>query len=63
MPHDLDGNLLVPGDIVSMDFKIKAIHNTEEYCNMELESVLNLWPSSNPTTLSAVNTKQVRKKG
>ncbi len=61
MPHDRNGRLLKVGDIVNMTFKIKDIYNTEEYCNVSLESVLSMPPTENKTTLSAVNTKQVEK--
>jgi hypothetical protein len=63
MPHDCNGKLLKVGDVVNMQFKIKEIHNTEEYCNVNLESVLTMPPTGNRTTLGAVNTKQVEKVG
>jgi len=60
MPHDMNGTLLNVGDIVFLRCKIKAIHNTEEYCNADLETSLPMYPSDNRVTV-VVNTKQTEK--
>lgn len=46
-----------------MDFKVKEIHNTEEYCNLNPESVIGLYPGEGKTPLGQVNSRQVVKKG
>jgi hypothetical protein len=62
MPHDLNGDELKPGDRVLMEFRVKSVHATEELCNVDLESVQPFYPHRDQyTTLSAVNTRQVRK--
>lgn len=62
MPHDANGVELKVGDIVNMPFKVKQVHLSEEYCNLDLESCYKMYPSDNRTTLSAVNSRQVEKK-
>jgi hypothetical protein len=63
MPHDLKGTELRPGDIVSMDFKVILTTNSEDYCNVTLESCLPMTPHGiDRLTISQVNTKQVIKK-
>lgn len=61
MPHDKNGELLKVGDHVTMEFKVKEIHNTEDYCNVNLESVEGMPPLGTKTSLGAVNTRQVIK--
>jgi len=61
MPHDCDGTLLNVNDIVLVEAKIKEIHQTEEYCNLSLETSLGMYPSENKTPFS-LNARQVRKK-
>ena len=62
MPHDLKGNELRPGDMVSMDFKVKMVTNSEDFCNVTLESCLPMTPGGvDRLTISQVNTKQVVK--
>lgn len=61
MPHDKNGLLVQPGDTVTMEFIVKEVSTGEEYCNLHLESVEKLYPGIHPTTLSAVNARQVVK--
>jgi hypothetical protein len=58
MPHDMNGNLLKPGDRVSMWFDVKVVQTGDEYCNLTLESVEPMYPGNSKTGLS-VNAKQV----
>lgn len=58
MPHDIDGKKIKPGDVVIVRFKVKVVHETEEYCNIDLETCLSIYPSNNKSTLT-LNTKQV----
>jgi hypothetical protein len=63
MPHDLRGAEIRPGDIVSMDFKVKLITNSEDFCNVTLESCLPMTSGGvDRLTISQVNTRQVFKK-
>jgi hypothetical protein len=56
--HDAKGRALAVGDTVLMPFTVKAIHATEDYCNVDLVSVASLPGTESYTTLSAVNTQQ-----
>lgn len=38
MPHDKNGKLIVENDTVVVEFKVKSITTSEQYCNVELES-------------------------
>lgn len=61
MPHDLNGQLVQPGDTVSMLFTVKAVHEDPDYCNADLESVHGLPGNGMKAVLSMVNTKMVEK--
>lgn len=62
MPHDCKGNILNPGDVVLVPFKIKDVHQTEDYCNVNLETVATMGPEHKfHTSLSAINTKMMLK--
>jgi hypothetical protein len=58
MPHDRNGVLLSPGDRVTVEFTVRAVHMTEEFCNVDLVSVETMPPTGLPTILSAINTRQ-----
>lgn len=60
MPHDNYGYALSVGDIVYVPAKVKEIHQTEEYCNVTLETERPMYPSSHPTAIS-LNAQQVEK--
>ena len=61
MPHDCDGAKLSVGDIVLVEAKVKEIHQTEDYCNLSLETSHAMFPGNHKTPLS-LNGQQVRKK-
>lgn len=61
MPHDIDNKELKVGDIVNIPCKVKAIHQTEEYCNLELETSLGMFPSETKSSIT-LNSKQVMRK-
>lgn len=61
MPHDANGNLLQVGNIVNVPCKITEIHQTEEYCNLILETQFKMFPSENRSNIS-LNARQVQKK-
>ena len=58
MPHDMQGNELKVGDIVSIPCKVKAIHLTEEYCNVDLETCAVMPPSDHRLNVT-LNSRQV----
>ena len=60
MPHDNNRNQLAVGDMVTVLCKVKAIHNTEEYCNLDLETSLKMYPSENRSFFT-LNARQVDK--
>lgn len=60
MPHDRDGEVLSVGDTVYVPVKITAIHLTEDYCNVNLETLQPMPPSHTRTELH-LNAKQVIK--
>lgn len=60
MPHDIRGEELKVGDRVLVPCIIKAIHLTEEYCNIDLETRLNMPPLETPTRLT-LNSRQTVK--
>jgi hypothetical protein len=62
MPHDMNGDELKVGATVFVPCKVKAIHLTEEYCNLDLETNISMYPSNNKTSLT-LNSRQVTKKG
>ena len=60
MPHDAKGQPLAAGDIILIPFKITQVMTGEDYCNLSLESLATMAPEHKyPTTLSAINAKQV----
>lgn len=60
MPHDKRGAELYVGDIVMVPCRIKAIHLTEDYCNVDLETKLTMPPSDKVTALT-LNSRQTIK--
>lgn len=60
MPHDRRGTELQVGDIVMVPCRIKAIHLTEDYCNVDLETKLAM-PPLNTVTALTLNSRQTDK--
>lgn len=60
MPHDIRGTELKVGDIVLVPCRVKAIHLTEDYCNLDLETKHNMPPMQTPTALT-LNSRQTVK--
>lgn len=60
MPHDRDGTLLKVGNTVMVPARVKAIQDTEEYCNVTLETLQPMHPGDSRSTL-VLNAKQVVK--
>jgi hypothetical protein len=58
MPHDRDGERLGVGDTVLVPARILRIHDTEDYCNVDLETVQPMSPLDSRTPLT-LNAKQV----
>ena len=61
MPHDKNGQLVQPGDHVTITFRVTDITTGEDYCNCHLESVEGMPPTGTKLTISAVNTRQTEK--
>jgi hypothetical protein len=57
MPHDINGKELRVGSTVMVPCNVKAIHQTEEYCNVELETNLGMFPSGNRSAIT-LNSQQ-----
>lgn len=60
MPHDIHGNELHVGDLVTVRCRVKSIQLTEEYCNVSLETVERMFPGEHVSALT-LNAKQTEK--
>lgn len=58
MPHDNAGQPLKVGDLVMIPCRVKDIYSTDEYCNVELETLYPMHPSSHHSGIT-LNAKQV----
>lgn len=58
MPHDRDGKLLGVGDSVLIPARIVSITDTEEYCNVSLETSQPMFPGDSRSSIT-LNAKQV----
>lgn len=58
MPHDSNGKLVQAGDLVSVRCEVVSVHQSEDYCNVSLKTVLFMPPYTEGTSLT-LNTKQV----
>lgn len=61
MPHDKEGVQVNVGDLVYVPCRVKAVHLTEDYCNVDLTTVEIMPPSTQPSTFT-LNSKQVIKR-
>jgi hypothetical protein len=63
MPHDKRGTELQVGDTVMVPCVVKAIHLTEDYCNVDLVTKLPMPPPSDPDVRQALtlNSRQTIK--
>jgi hypothetical protein len=62
MPHDANGEVVNVSDIVYIPCKVKAVHQSEEFCNLDLEFMYVMPGRSDRDIYSAINTRQVVKK-
>lgn len=60
MPHDQMGNLLEVGDYVMVPARVKEVYQGEEYCNVQLETALPMFPGDTKSGMT-LNAKQVLK--
>jgi len=60
MPHDNRGEELQVGDTVMVPCRVKAIHLTENYCNVDLETKIEMHPSGGTVALT-LNSRQTLK--
>ena len=59
MPHDIDGTPVEVGQEVLVRFKVISVTPSEEYCNVNLETIEPMHPGEYKSTFT-FNTKQVR---
>jgi hypothetical protein len=60
MPHDAKGQILQPGDLVMVPCRVKAVHQMEDFCNLDLETCATMPPEHKyKTSVSAMNTQMV----
>ena len=60
MPHDKRGTELQVGDTVMVPCRVKAIHLTADYCNVDLETALSMPPLDTVQALT-LNSRQTIK--
>jgi hypothetical protein len=60
MPHDKRGTELQVGDTVMVPCRVKAIHLTEDYCNVDLETKIPMPPLCSVQALT-LNSQQTIK--
>ena len=59
MPHDINGNKISKGDIVTVEFEVTDVTSEgEELCNLIVKTVQPMYPNYNKTFVS-LNAKQV----
>jgi hypothetical protein len=46
MPHDMHGNELRADDVVYVPCRVTKIHPNPGHCNVDLETVEPMWPST-----------------
>jgi hypothetical protein len=54
--HDRLGQSLKKGDVVIVVAKIKELYATEEYCNVQLETLDGRRPDGQKESIGAINT-------
>ena len=57
--HDHNGTPLKVGDKVMVEFLVKEVHATEEYCNLTLESVYGRLPDDKKEDCIGLNSHVV----
>lgn len=58
MSHDKNGTPIKAGDIVTVEFEVKEVSATEDYCNCKSETVIPMFPGTQPLVVW-FNAKQV----
>jgi hypothetical protein len=59
MPHDANGKVLQVGDEVVLRCIVKRVEPGESYCNVSIETLWHMPPYHEPSTLTALNTRQL----
>lgn len=59
MPHDAKGREVKPGDVVMVPFVVKEVHLTEDFCNLNLETVATMPPHHRTHSAISVNARMV----
>lgn len=60
MPHDLNGNLLMFGDRVLVEFEVTSVGQEGPFCNVSLKTVEKM-PGNGEASHLVVNAKMVNK--
>ena len=60
MPHDKNGNELILGDKVLVEFEVVSVQPFTEFCNVTLRTVERM-PGNDSTSSLTLNTKQCNK--
>lgn len=60
MPHDINGDELHVGDLVTVRCRVKELHLTEEFCNVTLETTEKMFPGEHYSGM-VLNAKQTVK--
>ena len=60
MPHDAKGQALLPGDVVLVPFKVTKVHESDNYSNIDLETLATMPPENkHRSPFHAINSKQM----
>lgn len=60
MPHDVNGDEVKAGDLVTVRCKVISVSASPDYCNLTLETVEPMHPGDSPVMIT-LNAKQVEK--
>lgn len=58
MPHDQNGHPIIVGDVVFVACKVIEVHESEDYCNLSLQTLEPMFPADNKSILT-LNARQV----
>lgn len=59
MSHDKNGTLIKIGDIVLIECEVKNISGDENYCSLDVETILPMPGNGHKNYIGALSTKQV----
>ena len=59
MSHDKNGTPIKAGDLVTVECVIESVSADQDFCNLSLKTVEVMPGNSLPTSIAAINAKQV----